>query len=589
MSALNVPVNGAVVNPPLKKTFRPRFIGEDYSPSTGHGSQASTAANDATADDGKKKAGGRKKARTATNATAGDGKKKSGKKAKAANESETVADKKGPSLSKQWADRILLDKNQPWFAEANHTSGGEAVYRWNGSYMQFIGSEEGASLAADWMDGAYPEAACASLSKAAWAYSGQRLRLKNPKPLQDMRRNIISCADVYLELDKLGNIIALPPDPSHGMTYALNIAAGTEVGKLHKLKSLPKNSIFRAFIEKALPDPEVRALVQEQCGMCLLPANYQMATWWTGAAGSGKSTLAELCKAMQRQVASIGLDELSGTFGLESLVGASLVVVDEVEQEKWAEGKWKSLVGGNGVSVNRKNEKALLSYSMRAKWIITSNAPPFVRDKSNGVWRRICLVVFENVVAEKEVVLELHNVMLEKEAGLILDWMLEGARELVKRGHFMPEADRPDVVRNAKEVARNDCDSVRGWMKAFSVKLSKTGKSKDQVYTEYEQWCEATHQTALERRVFWKGLRGQLPGIGDNLNRRVNGKQVYFCNIDWTYPAPSIVALTTGEQEELARKQGFEDKAAAAKVEASRHAQEYRESTRDAAWRKTGT
>lgn len=575
MSALNVPVNGAVVNPPLKKAFRPRFIGgEDCSPSTGHGSQASTAANDATA---------------------GDGKKKGGKKAKAANEGEASVEKKGPSLSKQWADRILLDKDQPWFAEANHTSGGEAVYRWNGSYMQFIGSEEGASLAADWMDGAFPEAACASLSKAAWAYGGQRLRLKNPKPVQDMRRNIISCADVYLELDKLGNIIALAPDPVHGMTYALNIAAGTPVGKLHKLKSLPKNSIFRSFIEKALPDPKVRALVQEQCGMCLLPANYQMATWWTGAAGSGKSTLAELCKAMQRQVASIGLDELSGTFGLESLVGASLVVVDEVEQEKWAEGKWKSLVGGNGVSVNRKNEKALLSYSMRAKWIITSNAPPFVRDKSNGVWRRICLVVFENVVAEKEVVLELHNVMLEKEAGLILDWMLEGARELVKRGHFMPEAMRPAVVQIAKEVARNDCDSVRGWMKAFSVKLSKSGKgldqvkSKDQVYTEYEQWCEATHQTALERRVFWKGLRGQLPGIGDNLNRRVNGKQMYFCNIEWTYPAPSMVALTSGEQEELTRAQGFAEKAAAAREEASRHSEAYVESTRDASWRKTGT
>lgn len=448
------------------------------------------------------------------------------------------------TLSKQWADRLLKNKTNPWFAEAGHTSGGVAIHKWNGSYLQFVGFEEGSALVADWLDKAAPDKASDAACNSAWAYGCKRLRTQRPIPQQDRSRNIIPCADVYLEMTKQG-IKAIKPDPSYGMTYAVKLNAGTQVGQRHTIKPLSATSRFRKFMETALPDADVRALVQEQCGLTLLPANYQIASWWVGAAGSGKSTLVELCKAMQRQVACISLDDLGKQFGLEGLVGASVVQVDEVEAERWAEGRFKSLVGGNGCSIDRKNEKALMDYHLWAKWLITSNAKPFVRDKSDGVWRRLCIVPFDVVIPEEQRVKDFHLLLLKEEGAQILDWMLEGAQRLVCRDRFLAEHERPQAVRELKEESRNDCDSVRAWVKIFDVRLGGAGDdlhTKDTIYNNYETWCKAAHQEPLLPRVFWKGLRGQISGIL-NINKRVGGKQVYFCNLAWTDPQMQSVAL----------------------------------------------
>lgn len=132
--------------------------------------------------------------------------------------------------------------------------------------------------------------------------------------------------------------------------------------------------------------------------MTLLPGVYSQAAWWHGVAGSGKSTLAEIVEAMHRQVARCNLETLGDRFSLEPMIGASLILVDEVECEKWAEGRFKTMVSGNGIGIDRKNQKQLASYHSTARWIITSNSAPFIRDKSNGVWRRLTVVHWKKAV-----------------------------------------------------------------------------------------------------------------------------------------------------------------------------------------------
>lgn len=439
-----------------------------------------------------------------------------------------------PSVEKRWADHLLGEKTYPWYVDAQHTSGAESVYQWNGVHLRYIGAEEGKAIAGDWLDRYWPGQANDSRASACWSYGAKRLRTQRPMPKPSEGRTIIPCADVYLELHRDGRITALAPDPALGMTYAINLNAGTVVGKNHTLSTLPASSRFRAFIERALPDSDVRALVQEQCGLTLLSTRYQIASWWVGKAGSGKSTLAAVCKAMQRQVASIRLHNLSERFGLEVLVGASLVTVDEVEpNERWPEGLWKSLVGGNGVSVDRKNEKAILSYESTAKWLLCSNCNPPIRDRSDGVWRRLCIVPFDVVIPQGEQVPDFHNVLLRQEGKAILDWMLEGAQRIVMRGGFLEERKRPHAVQHLKEAVRNECDSVRAWMGANEVRTGSYTDDwapKDDVYAHYEQWCKDAHATAVERNLFWKNLRQYLPDLMIS-NRRVGKKQRYVCNV----------------------------------------------------------
>ncbi len=437
-----------------------------------------------------------------------------------------------PSLDKQWADRLIA--NQDWAAEIPDPSSPPIVRQWQGNHWAHVTSEMHKALSARWIDETMPDKANDARAEACVRYASTRLRHERAiKP--PTKRNIVPCADVYLEIMPDGEIKAIEPDRALGITFANTIAVGTSPGTTHNIKPLPEGSRFMQFLRQALPDDETIALVQKICGMTLLPQSYSVAGWFSGAAGSGKSTIAELCEAMQRQAARTSLDSLGERFALEPLIGASLVIVDEVENEKWAEGRFKSLVSGNGVQVDRKYEKPLASYHLRAKWLITSNADPFVRDKSDGVWRRICLIKFGRTVPEEQRIPEFHNVLLREEGQAILDWMLEGARWIVQHGRFPTHSERPEAVRAWSEQVRVSTDSVRGWVTRCRVSVTTDQYvKKDVAFEAYIKYCERHHQDPLDRPPFWRAIRSSslLAGFRES-NRRLHGVQTPSVNLGW--------------------------------------------------------
>lgn len=403
------------------------------------------------------------------------------------------------------------------------------IHKWTGTYWQAKNTAGGVREAFRWLKRKAPHAAKAKTAEQCWHAVCVDMPDRNPLPQIDKRRAIVPCADTYIEVLPVG-FQALSPDPAMGMVHAIKIASTAVPGRPYRPQKLPEGSRFYKFLAHALPNPAVRALVQEHCGMTLLPGNYSQAAWWYGEAGSGKSTLAELVEAMHRQSVRLNLETLGDRFSLEPLIGASLILVDEVECEKWHEGRFKSLVSGNGVGIDRKNEKALASYHSRAKWLITSNNPPFVRDKSNGVWRRLSVVEWRHSVPEGKRIDDFHLVLLEEEGKLILDWMLEGAQRIVERGRLLADHELPEEARQAKQNARNNSDSVRAW--ADEMRVSRhTGSwmPLSKVYDEFKTWCIVQGFEAneiLTSRQFWRGMSAAgLVQSSRKSNRNIGGKQ----------------------------------------------------------------
>ncbi len=452
---------------------------------------------------------------------------------------------KPPSLECIYARHMTSGKTGKWACQAGDAAGA-VIHKWNNTYWQAINNEVGGVMASDWLEHHSSHAANANKSQKCWDYAAMRLRRLNPLPKLDCKRAIVPCADAYIEVLKNGFQV-LAADPALGMTHAVKIASGGKVGRPYFRQVLTADSMFAKFLARAQPDPAVRALLQEQCGMTLLPGNYSQAAWWYGAAGSGKSTLAELVEAMHRQSVRLNLETLGDRFSLEPLVGASLILVDEVECEKWAEGRFKTLVSGNGIGIDRKNEKALASYHSRAKWLITSNSAPFVRDKSDGVWRRLVVVNWSVVVPEKERQSDFHQILLEKEGKMILDWMLEGARRIVERGHTLPDHELPEEARKAKQRARNNCDSVRAWAHEMRVcYASEQWTPLGEVYKHYEAWCSTQGflmNEMLTPRQFWRGMaEAGLVKPDRKANRRVDGKQTDFYELKILGTATELVS-----------------------------------------------
>lgn len=460
------------------------------------------------------------------------------------------APKKKPNHKLLWAEHCLLDGKKPWRIEVEKTlSSGAMVYRWNGVFFDAVGPDGGAGLALEHLRKTDREAFDPGLSEKCHKALALSLRMSASHKLPEAANGVIPLTDTYLEITELGAIFARKPDPKYGMTYAIDVRTGLAEGRLYTPKSLPAGSRFRSFLEHAQPNPEVRALLQELCGATLLKNNYSVASWHYGAAGAGKSTLAELCMKMQCNAQTSSLADLSDRFSNEQLIGASFVYVDEADTSgRVAEGKLKTLISQNALSIDRKNEKGI-STRVRAKWMFSSNDKPFFRDKSDGLWRRLCIIEWTNPIPEGIREQDFHAILWKEEGNLILDWMIEGAVRLVKRGRFLPEAQWPKEVLLSKEYAREEADSIRAWVNANQVQSVADRahwKPKFLIYRAYRLWCEDQDIPALEPNVFWRGLRPKL-GLSTDYQRSVPGQgSKPHQGVQWTTSVDEIrVALPT--------------------------------------------
>jgi len=438
--------------------------------------------------------------------------------------------RKPPSLQTLYARRLISGLDGQWACQSNEGTG-ELAHLWNGSYWKAVQDAVGIGLASDWVDEHADFAGGPHVVKACWDHALVRLRQKSPMP-KPSPRALIPMEDGYVEILPEGKgLRVVAPDPDLGMTHAIKLACQTPVGQAYVPRPLPPQSRFAKFLAHAHDDPKTIALLQEQCGMTLLPGTYSSASWWYGQAGSGKSTLASIVEAMHRQVGRCNLETLGDRFSLEPLVGCSLILVDEVEADRWAEGRFKSVVSGEGQGVDRKCKQQLASFRFLAKWIITSNNAPFVRDKSMGVWRRLIVVHWNKPVPANAHDPNLVEKILAEEGQLVLDWMLEGARRIVARGRAMAEADPefPEASRQAKLSARKGSDQVLAWIDADRVEKADTWVAMPDVYAAFKAWGARqgwSEYDMLTARQFWIGMKAQNLDDGRRSNRRVGGRQV---------------------------------------------------------------
>jgi putative DNA primase/helicase len=152
------------------------------------------------------------------------------------------------------------------------------------------------------------------------------------------------------------------------------------------------------------------------------------------------------------------LDNLTG-FNLMPLLGASLVVVDEVPAQGINEQILKGLISGEAVTVDRKNE-APVSFTPTAKWIISTNNDQKLTDNSHGFWRRLVVIPFTQELSGKDIVPGLDQAIITNELMIFLDWCLAGLQRLTQRGKY---PDEPKAVAVAKHEATIASDSVKAW------------------------------------------------------------------------------------------------------------------------------
>lgn len=396
---------------------------------------------------------------------------------------------------------------------AGYASDRQLLYRWTGNHWTVVDDRDGETEAYRWIVENDRDNASAENAKKA-----HRAAIFWAEPLPPpTRETVIPCRNGYIT-PRDGMIEFQLPDPSLGLRHVLNAD--------YQSHAVPAPR-FHAFLERVLPDPAVRARVQEYVGYTLTgDARYQRAQFWLGSGANGKGVLANIVQALHGRPEAVQLDALDG-FRLSVLIGASLIYCDEAPRGRINEQLLKSMIAGESIQVDRKYRDPV-SIHVRGKWLVLGNHLPTITDHSTGFWRRWDIIPFSVTIPERERDPLLAQHIREHELSGVLNWALEGLLRLSKRGAF--DQVLPAAMQSVLHEAKADTNSVQAWFDDSAIAFTTDPKSrKDDVYADYRVWCEGNGLSPMASPRFWTRLREIGPV--EESRKRLGGDQVRVCNV----------------------------------------------------------
>ncbi len=250
---------------------------------------------------------------------------------------------------------------------------------------------------------------------------------------------------------------------------------------------------FLEFLERILPDPEIREYVKRFCGYSLTgDVSEQVLQIGVGGGLNGKSTL--YC-AIQNvigasyaiQIASellLAKDRDSHPTELADLFGVRLAIGTETPRGRVLnEALVKVLTGGELIRARRMRED-FTQFQPSHKLVLVTNDMPRVETGSFAIARRLHVVPFDVRIQPHEIDKRLPQ-KLKAESEGILTWCVEGCREWLERGLDPPEGV---LIRQTKlQIERRP---IEEFVASIVVRKRGSRTRAADVYAAFVRWCE---------------------------------------------------------------------------------------------------
>lgn len=241
---------------------------------------------------------------------------------------------------------------------------------------------------------------------------------------------------------------------------------------------------------KGGPDLELHDLIQEIFGYCLLNTLEAHASFFlVGGGRNGKSvTLAVLREMVGSQfVESISIETLTtNQFAAHSLVGKVLNICGEEESKFIKSDKFKAMVSGDPMTVNRKYD-SMFTWIPTVKYIFSTNEMPTFTGFNEGLLRRIIILPFNHKVTAEQRITNLDEQLI-KELPSITAWALDGARRLKKNGFAFTKSAQAD--KKKIEFQENISSAVLFFNERYEIGGESDSALAEQMYDEYVAWAQ---------------------------------------------------------------------------------------------------
>lgn len=266
--------------------------------------------------------------------------------------------------------------------------------------------------------------------------------------------------------------------------------------------------------------------LQEFFGYCFLRGqNFHKALVLYGAGGNGKSVILDVLAAVVPRTSRLEWSELGDQRSTERLIDSWLNVSTEIAyKDTNGTTGFKKAIAGEPLAVNPKYKTAF-EFTPFAKFAFATNGLPHIDDPSQGVFRRLIVLVLNNSFVGREN-WNLTSELIAEASG-IFNWAMQGAKRLLQQGAFT------EVPSNILELAeyRMSINSLQSF-----VQEELAMKQGDEVgfadfYRMYATYCHETGNKPFARnkiRALIKQMGLKLEVIQMRTNERIIRAQVDF-------------------------------------------------------------
>ncbi|WP_082020848.1 phage/plasmid primase, P4 family [Candidatus Soleaferrea massiliensis] len=324
------------------------------------------------------------------------------------------------------------------------------------------------------------------------------------KPIREINCNpfIINAANgLYNVLD--GSF--KPHTPEYYSTVQLKAAYRENAG-CHK---------FMKFIKSVLQEPEVY-LLQEILGYFLIPVNKAQKSFvLVGAPNAGKSTLLSIVQEIllgSENVSNVPWQSLSDRFKTAELFGKLANIFADLPSKSVDDnGIFKALTGEDYITAERKNKNPF-SFKPYARLLFSCNEiPRNYGDRSEGFYRRLIIIRFENTVPPEKRDPNLLDKLAVERDGIFM-WALTGLKRLMANSYIFSETDATRAELQRYKVESN---SVLSFVEDCCELDENAESIREELFQQYREYCNKNGLKPMSQANFNKDIES----LGERVER----------------------------------------------------------------------
>ena len=263
--------------------------------------------------------------------------------------------------------------------------------------------------------------------------------------------------------------------------------------------------VFQQYLKRVQPKEENQILLMELMGYMLVPDNrLQKFFILKGEGKNGKSVFLSILKDMigEGNYTSLSLDQLEKSYALSALIGKTAnICADMGEIDKAAEGLLKSITSGDQITCDRKYLSAV-TFLPTAKHVFSTNNIPRFSDKSEGLWRRMIIIPFDEILDDNEIDVSITE-KLKKEIDQIFLFALEGLKRIIKNGWRFTI---PENIKNTLNEERDNASTLRQFVNSQCTLAPDESIETQKYYHEYCLWTRANGQSPSSKNSIGREL-----------------------------------------------------------------------------------